>query len=95
MEERKATTAVVTTAIPLNDGERKSLKGALAQRTGMSIELEEAVDPAIIGGVVVVCRGQIYDDSVRYHLQTLREDLSAVSVHIPDDEVYDPAPAPA
>ncbi len=48
-----------------------------------------------IGGIVVVCRGQIFDDSIRYHLQTLREELSAVSVHIPDDEAHNPAPASA
>jgi F-type H+-transporting ATPase subunit delta len=95
MDDRKATSAIVTTAVPLSDAERRSLKAALDQRTGMSVELDETVDPAIIGGVVVVCRGQIYDDSIRHHLQTLREELSAVSVHIPDDEGYNPAPASA
>ncbi|MCK5124789.1 MAG: ATP synthase F1 subunit delta [candidate division Zixibacteria bacterium] len=73
--------AKVTTAIPLNDADRASLIAKLASRTGKSIELEEKVDSAILGGMIVILGDQIIDGSVKHGLALLKEDLMKLSVN--------------
>lgn len=74
--------ARVTTAIAMTDDERRKLKAALEKRTGYTVELEEDVDPHVIGGAAVVLGSQIIDDTIRHHLQVLRETLGEVPVHM-------------
>lgn len=84
---RNVVQARVTTAVSLTTEERQQVQAALEKRTGHTIELEEDVDPAVIGGAVVVLGSQIIDDTVRHHLQALREELGGVSVHMTAEEV--------
>jgi ATP synthase F1 delta subunit len=73
--------AVVTTAIPLTDEERAALVGRLQEWTGASeIQLQEEVDPDLLGGAVIRVGGRLIDGSVRSHLATLRERLKQVRV---------------
>ncbi|MEZ5357899.1 MAG: ATP synthase F1 subunit delta [Candidatus Zixiibacteriota bacterium] len=73
--------AKITTAIPLNDADRKGLIAKLAAKTGKSIELEEKVDPAIMGGMIVIIGDQIIDGSVRHGLSLLKEELMKLKVN--------------
>jgi len=84
---RRKVEARVTTAVPLQDGERQRLVAALEKRTGLSVELTERVDRAVIGGVQVTLGSQVIDDTVRYHLQVLRDELGDVPVHMTAEEV--------
>lgn len=43
--------ASVTTAVPLDDGQRKKLMEKLSAMTGKQIVLKERLDPAVLGGV--------------------------------------------
>lgn len=70
----------VTTAITLNDGERNSLVAQLETKTGLKIRLEEKIDPAILGGMILMLKDQIIDGSVRYEIDVLRDQLSKVKV---------------
>jgi F-type H+-transporting ATPase subunit delta len=79
---RKRLVAQVTSAVPLEPVERARLKTQLSSRTGFSVELEETVDPRVIGGAAVTIGGQRLDDTILYHLNTLREELRGVSVHM-------------
>ena len=74
-ETRGQLTARVTTAVTLTDSERKSLIEQLQTKTAKSIELEETVDPRLIGGMIVVLKDQIIDGSVRHQLSLLRDEL--------------------
>lgn len=86
-EVRRLTTAVVTSAVPLDDGERQKLVAALEARTGKTVTLEEKVDPRVIAGASVVVAGQIIDDTVRHHLDELRDELRHIPVHMATQEV--------
>ena len=86
MLDRNATGAMVTTAVALSADERRNLQSVLQKRTGQSVELHEKVDPSIIGGVVVQMGGHVYDDSIRHHLQQLRDDLRKVPVYTSSDD---------
>jgi F-type H+-transporting ATPase subunit delta len=66
----------VTTAAPLEAAERALVMARLAARTGRRVQLEEAVDPDLIGGVVAQIGDQIIDGSVRGRLQRLRRALA-------------------
>ena len=79
--------ANVTTAVELDGGERDRLARVLEARTGLKIVLEEEVDPSVIGGLVVILGGQIIDDSVRHHLEVLRNELRAISLRESAKEV--------
>lgn len=81
-ESRNETTAKVTTAVAMNDEERGRLKHVLEKRSGKTVELEEAVDPRVIGGARVVLEGKLIDDTIAHHLSVLREQLHAVPVQL-------------
>ena len=67
----------VTAATRLTDEERDALVSALTQRTGKQIRLEMAVDPALMGGVVLRMGDTVIDGSVRTKLAQLRQRLFA------------------
>ncbi len=66
-------TAKVTSAVALNDGERARLTETLSERYGGRVLSEYAVDPALLGGVIVEIDGQILDGSLRRRLQEAKE----------------------
>jgi F-type H+-transporting ATPase subunit delta len=68
--------ARATTAVPLSDGDRQRLIERLREQTGHEIILETAVDPALLGGVVVQIGDWLVDASTRARLQALRDSLS-------------------
>ena len=68
--------ATVITPVPLTDTLRKQFIELVAKQTGKEIELEEKVDPSIIGGYVLKIGDQQMDNSVRTKLKTLSYELS-------------------
>ncbi len=70
----------VISAVPLTDSERAKLSEKMALKTGLKIELEEKVDPSIIGGIIVLLHDEIIDGSVKYGLSQMREQLMKVKV---------------
>jgi len=67
----------VRTAVPLDDAQRNRLQSAIAASTGRKPALIERVDPALIGGLVVLVEGKKFDASVASRLQDLSEALLA------------------
>jgi F-type H+-transporting ATPase subunit delta len=65
----------VVSAAPLPETQREFLKSVLEKRTGKRIELEETLDPAVLGGMVVKMGSTVYDGSVRTQLVQMRENL--------------------
>jgi F-type H+-transporting ATPase subunit delta len=75
-EQRGVSRARATTAVPLADAEREALSQRLAQQMGGEVMLETAVDPGLLGGVVVQIGDRLIDASTRSKLRALRTSLS-------------------
>jgi F-type H+-transporting ATPase subunit delta len=76
--ERGVALAGIRTALPLDDAQRGSVTERLAELTGDKIEINEVVDPGLIGGITVRIGDRLYDASVRSRLERLRARLTAV-----------------
>jgi len=69
--------AQVTTAVALSDTQRDRLGGLLRDMLERDVVIEAAVDPEVIGGVVVQVGDQIIDGSVRARLEALKRQLES------------------
>ena len=68
---RGETTADVTSAHPLSDSQIAELKAKLRARVGRDVTINAAVDPTLLGGLVVRLGSQMIDASIRTKLNTL------------------------
>jgi F-type H+-transporting ATPase subunit delta len=73
--------ARITSAVPLTDDELKTIIVRLERISGKTVRHTLEVDPAILGGVIVIIGGEIIDHSVRHDLMRLRDSLRAIKVH--------------
>jgi F-type H+-transporting ATPase subunit delta len=69
--------AIATSASPLDDAELRAITARLEQMSGNQVELETAIDPDLIGGVVVRIGDRLIDGSVRGRLERLRNQLAS------------------
>ena len=67
--------AEVSVPMPLSPSQKESLKEMLERRSGKKVVLEETVDPAVLGGLVVRVGSTVYDGSVRTQIRQIRENL--------------------
>src|SRR5579863_57035 len=67
--------AEVTTAAKIDAAQIALIKKALEQRTGKTILVETRIQPDILGGVITRVGDQVIDNSVRYRLNALRQQL--------------------
>jgi F-type H+-transporting ATPase subunit delta len=70
--------ATATTAVELSPGDRDGLTRSLTQQLGREVRLTAAVDPAIIGGLVLRFGDHVIDASLATRLQQLRRKLAGV-----------------
>ena len=70
----------LVTAVPLAADEERSAIARLEARTGRRVLLEKKVDPAILGGMIVIIDDEIIDGSVRHGLKMIEEQLGRVKV---------------
>ena len=73
---RRRATVKVTSAMPLEQGQADELRQQLAATLAKEIQMETAVDPNLIGGLVVQIEDQVIDNSVRGRLEALRHALN-------------------
>jgi F-type H+-transporting ATPase subunit delta len=64
-----------TTAVPLNEEDKKRLAERLGGITGKKIILKHEVDPDLLGGVVVRAAGKLLDGSTRGKLEALKREM--------------------
>jgi F-type H+-transporting ATPase subunit delta len=64
---------LVKSAIPLDEKIREKLKQQLADKYASHIELENEVDPKLLGGLVVYIGDQVIDSSLQGQLARLRD----------------------
>ena len=72
--------AAVTSATELDTVEIAALQARLVALTGKHIELEQRVDPELLGGLQVRVGDQLIDGSVRGRLERLRTDFSNIAI---------------
>jgi F-type H+-transporting ATPase subunit delta len=65
-------TAEVTVAEALKDQHVDALRAALKSVTGMDVDLDVKVDPAILGGLVVKLGSRMVDSSLRTKLNAIK-----------------------
>lgn len=73
--ERGVAHALVTTAVPLSEGERDAVAKRLGEITGRRVAVETQVDEGIIGGLVARIGDKLIDGSTRSQLASLRRRL--------------------
>lgn len=83
-DRRGLVDARVRTAVPLDEVLRASLRQAIARFTGKQPTLDEKVDPALLGGMVVEVAGTKIDGSVASRLR----DLSAALEQRASQEIH-------
>jgi F-type H+-transporting ATPase subunit delta len=66
----------LTTAFELSDDEAHSIVGQIERASGRTVEATRAVDPGLIGGIVVQAGSRRVDASVRGRLERLRRQLA-------------------
>jgi len=79
-EGRVVVTAV--TAIPLTPELREQIREKVRVQTGRDAELEETVDPSIIGGLVLRVGDVVVDASLRTRLEEMRRSLETTPVDL-------------
>ncbi|MFN4083630.1 MAG: ATP synthase F1 subunit delta [Bacteroidia bacterium] len=67
--------ANVKTAVTLNDSQVAEIKKHIEQQTGKKIELQQIIDPNLIGGMVVQIGDKLYDASVSGKLKKAKKEL--------------------
>ncbi|HPH97639.1 MAG TPA: F0F1 ATP synthase subunit B [Anaerolineaceae bacterium] len=77
LEENTVTgaSAEITSALPLTAEEQKIIRGELAPALSSGAEIKFAVDPGILGGLIVRVGDKVVDGSVTGQLQGLRQNL--------------------
>ncbi len=67
--------AVVRSAVPLTQDQKARLSQALAASAGGPVELENVIDPDVIGGAITTMGDTVIDGSLRTKLSQLHEAL--------------------
>ena len=65
----------VTVPMPLAAPQKELLRTVLERRTGKRVVLEESVNPAVLGGMVVRVGSTVYDGCVRTQIRQIQANL--------------------
>ncbi|RYH03817.1 F0F1 ATP synthase subunit delta [Salipiger sp. IMCC34102] len=74
-DARGEVTAEVTSAKALTETQRKKLSQTLTDQVGREVSIEETVDPAILGGLIVKVGSKMIDTSIRSKLNALQNSM--------------------
>jgi F-type H+-transporting ATPase subunit delta len=76
-EEERIVDVTVTSASPLDEGQRKTLTTALERKLKRAIRMQCQTDPALIGGAVLQAGDLVIDGSLRTQLNRITYELTA------------------
>ena len=75
-EENKVLPVQVTSAIELDKKTVNDIGKQIGHKTGRKVELTSAVDPDILGGLVLQVGNSVLDASIRNRLESLRKQVA-------------------
>ena len=67
---------VITSAVELDEQTVERIRTQVGEQTGRTIELTTAVDPDVLGGLVLRVGNSVLDASIRTRLDTLRQQVA-------------------
>ncbi len=71
-QKRGVVVATVASAHPLTDVQREQLRARLIEAGYGSVNIQDSVDPSLLGGLVVRIGARLYDTSLKSRLQRLQ-----------------------
>jgi F-type H+-transporting ATPase subunit delta len=74
-EEKNIKTAILKTAVPVDESLRKKVIALLEKKMQARIKLTEEVDPGLIGGFIIQVDDQQYDSSIQRKLKMLKREF--------------------
>ena len=77
--ENKLLPVSVTSAVELDEETVKGIGKKIEEQTGQRVELSSAVDPDLIGGIVIRVGNKILDASVRNRLERFRRSVASAA----------------
>ncbi len=80
-EESGIMIAKVESAIELSESEKQALAKKLETISGKKIQIENKINPSLIGGFTARIGDTVIDGSVKHKLERLREELRQVSLN--------------
>lgn len=75
LEKKKKAKAVVMTPLPVTKEQETKLRASLKNITDREIDIEYAIDPSLLGGVLVRIGSTMYDTSIKGQLRLLKDEL--------------------
>jgi F-type H+-transporting ATPase subunit delta len=78
-ERAKRIRVTVRSAVPLTAAQTEQLKAAIGQATGLEPVVQAKVDESLLGGMIVQVGDRVFDSSVRYRIEAIRNQLLARS----------------
>jgi F-type H+-transporting ATPase subunit delta len=66
---------VAITAIPMNEKHQEKLKLTLGEKLNKNVNLKNAIDPNILGGVVLKIDNKILDGSIKAQLENIERSI--------------------
>ena len=67
--------AFVKTAVPMTEDEKNLLREKLSKKYNNEIEIDQQIDPSIIGGVFLKVDDEVVDGTVRGRLESMKKEL--------------------
>lgn len=77
--DRNIVAARVNSAVELQDQEKSSIDQLLARLTGKNVQSVYAVDPSLVGGVMVYIGDKVIDGTIKARLAAFEESLKQIS----------------
>jgi F-type H+-transporting ATPase subunit delta len=77
--EQRLLEVSVTSAVPLDDETVRGIGEKIEEQTGQRVELSSAVDPELIGGIVIRVGNKVLDASVRNRLERFRRSVASAA----------------
>jgi F-type H+-transporting ATPase subunit delta len=71
----------VRSAVPLTDAQRERLRADVRASSRREAVLDEAIDPSVLGGVVIRVHDWVFDASLRTRLLNVRDQIIERSIH--------------
>jgi F-type H+-transporting ATPase subunit delta len=68
--------ACISSVLPLDPGVRKKVKERVEHYLGKEVDLDFAIDPALLGGIKLVVEDRVVDGTILYNLKKMEQKIA-------------------